>query len=120
VKRVAIVARLKQGEGQGARELIDQGPPYRSSASGIPSTLCFLSASEVVFVFEGEGAVWIEGEGVVWKLDDLTTDSFHPALQAAFVAWEPVLEGRPKIAREAYFWDAMSEEGEDKPGPPRV
>ena len=105
MRRVAIVARLREGQVQRAKELIDQGPPFNLRRAGFVRHSVYLSASEAVFVFEGRD--------VVWKLDDLTTDSFHPALQGAFAAWEPVIEGRPKVASEAYFWDALGE-GEER------
>jgi hypothetical protein len=57
----------------------------------------YLSAGEVVFVFEGP-----EVEVV---LDDLVGYPFGSALRAAFDRWLPLVDGSPRIARPAYEWE---------------
>ena len=60
----------------------------------------FISESEVVFVFEGDE--------VEWQLDDLVSDFFSAGLQQAFGQWRELVEGEPKLAEQAYFWEAAS------------
>jgi hypothetical protein len=62
-----------------------------------------LSASEVVFVFEGHE--------VEWMVDSLIDEPFHYELQRAFDEWRAIIEGSPRIAREHFAW----ERGEDEP-----
>jgi hypothetical protein len=56
----------------------------------------YLSSREVVFVFEGPE--------VEWKVDDLVDDFLQSALHGAFEEWRPLLEGKPRLANEAFFW----------------
>jgi hypothetical protein len=44
MERVAIVARLKEGSGPRAAELIAAGPPFDLAATGIASHSVYLSA----------------------------------------------------------------------------
>jgi hypothetical protein len=59
MERVAIVVRLKQGSGLRAAQLIEAGPPFDLAQSGIFHHSVYLSAGEVVFVFEGPQVEWI-------------------------------------------------------------
>lgn len=95
--RVAIVARLKPGVADEARALVAGGPPFDLRASGIERHSVFLSAGEVVFVFEGHGVEWI--------VDDLVDGPFHYELQRAFNNWRSIVEGPPRIARHQFGWD---------------
>ena len=70
MERVAIVARLKEGSGSRAAELIAAGPPFDLAETGIAHHSVYLSATEVVFVFEGHQ--------VEWMVDDLINDPFRP------------------------------------------
>jgi hypothetical protein len=97
VKRVAIVARLRPGSQERARDLLSEGPPYDVAEGGFDRHTVFVSESEVVFVFEGDE--------VEWKLDDLVSDFFRARLQEAFEQWKDLVEGEPQLAEEAYFWD---------------
>jgi hypothetical protein len=76
MERVAIVVRLKEGSGPRAAELIAAGPPFDLAATGIAHHSVYLSAGEVVFVFEGHQ--------VEWMVDDLINDPFQPKLQNTF------------------------------------
>jgi hypothetical protein len=96
--RVAIVARLKEGSGPRAAELIGAGPPFGLAETGITRHSVYLSAGEVVFVFEGHQVEWI--------VDDLIDDPFRPTLQSALDSWRSILEGSPRIARERFGWEA--------------
>ena len=59
----------------------------------------YLSAGEVVFVFEGHQ--------VEWMVDDLINDPFQPGLQSAFDRWRSIVDGSPRIARERFGWDTQ-------------
>jgi hypothetical protein len=98
MERVAIVARLKKGSGPRATELIADGPPFDLAETGIARHSVYLSAGEVVFVFEGHE--------VEWMVDDLINDPFQPKLQSAFDGWRSIVDGSPRIAREQFGWEA--------------
>ena len=100
VQRVAVIAKLKPDSEDRAAELIERGPPFRPKAVGFVRHSVFLAGDLVVFVFEGG------------KLDDLLrTVVADPQGSAAFREWERILDGMPRVAREAYSW----ERGEDWP-----
>lgn len=96
MERVAIVARLKEGTGPRAAELIAAGPTFDLAETSIVDHSVYLSAGEVVFVFEG----------LEWMVDDLINDPFRPKLQRAFDAWRSIVDGPPRIARERFGWEA--------------
>ena len=98
MERVAIVARLREGSGPRAAELIAAGPPFDLAETGIAHHSVYLSAGEVVFVFEGHQ--------VEWMVDDLINDPFRPTLQNAFDDWRSIVDGSPRIARERFGWEA--------------
>jgi hypothetical protein len=100
MERVAIVVRLKEGSGPRADELIAAGPPFDLAETGIAHHSVYLSAGEVVFVFEGHQ--------VEWMVDDLINDPFRPKLQSAFEAWRSIVDGSPRIARERFGWEAQA------------
>ena len=68
----------------------------------MPSRSCFVpvyvTASEVVFVFEAPEVEWIVNEIV----DD-------PILDAAFEPWRSIVDGPPRIAKERYHWSREPE-----------
>ena len=96
MEQIAIVARLKGGAEPRADELIAQGPPFDPSGSGLERHVIYLSADEVVFVFEGTEVEWI--------VDGLVDELFNGPMIAALDDWRPLLEGNPRIARPAYSW----------------
>jgi hypothetical protein len=102
MEQIAIVARLKPGAGPQAASLLAEGPPYDPEANGLARHTVYLSADEVVFVFEGNEVEWI--------VDGLIDEPFHWALLEALEAWRPLLEENPRIARPAYAWarDALA------------
>jgi len=97
MERVAIVARLKPGAAERARQLIVDGPPFELGESGIDRHSVFVSTEEVVFVFEGD-----QVERVV---DDLIDAPFHDELQGALDKWRAIVEGRPRVARQQFAWE---------------
>jgi hypothetical protein len=96
MNRLAIVAQLKADSPDRAQELLAAGPPFRLEGSCIERHAVYLSSREVVFVFEGPE--------VEWKVDDLVDDFLQSALHGAFEEWRPLLEGKPRLANEAFFW----------------
>ena len=99
MKRVAIVARLKEGSGPRAAQLNASGPPFDLAETGIVNQSVYLSTGEVVFLFEGDQVEWI--------VEDLIDDAFQPQLQSAFDRWRPIIDGAPRIARERFGWGAQ-------------
>jgi hypothetical protein len=97
VFRLAIIARLKSNCEQRAAELIAEGAPFDPEESGFDRHVVFLSATEVVFVFEGTE--------VDARLDDLIENPFRWMVSDAFDEWRPLIEDHPRIARERYFWE---------------
>jgi hypothetical protein len=100
MERLAIVARLKEGSGPRAAELIAAGPPFDLAETGIGRHSVYLSSGEVVFVFKGHQVEWI--------VDDLIHEPFHHELHRAFDAWRSIVDGSPRYARELFSWDAQA------------
>jgi hypothetical protein len=100
VERLAVIAQLKPGTEVQAEELIAAGPPFDPAASGFARHSVFLSANAVVFVFEGRE--------VEWLVDDLVDGQhLHPLVEQALEDWQPLIHGRPEMAREKFFWQHM-------------
>lgn len=95
--RVAIVARLQDGCEAQAAELLAEGPPFHPGLRGFERHTAYLSAGEVVFVFEGRE--------VDVALEELVDDPFQWELIAAFDRWRPLISGNPRIARPVYEWN---------------
>jgi hypothetical protein len=94
VRRLAVVARLKPDSEARAAELIAAGPPFDAASAGLERHTVYLSHAEVVFVFEGPEVEWIV---------DAIVDS--PSRASVFEEWRALLEGPPRIAREAHYWE---------------
>jgi hypothetical protein len=94
--RVAIIARLKEGNEQRAAELVAAGPPFDLADTGIVRHSIYISPGEAVFVFEGHGVEWI--------VDELIDEPFHYELQRALDQWREIVEGQPRVAHERYGW----------------
>jgi hypothetical protein len=97
MERVAIVAHLKEGSEPRAAELIAKGPPFNLAETGLIGHTVYLSASEVVFVFEGRHIEWI--------VDDVIDQPFHPDIERALDEWRAIIDEPPRIAREKFGWD---------------
>jgi hypothetical protein len=100
MEQLAVVARLKSGAEPQAAELIANGPPFDLADSGLTRHTVFLSAGEVVFVFEGHEVEWI--------VDGMVSDPFQWTVLQAFDVWRELIEGEPRIARAAYAWQASA------------
>ena len=97
MERLALVARLKPGTQIQAEELIAKGPPFDPPETGFVRHSIFLSATEVVFVFEAPQ--------VEWLVSALVDEPFHWMVIDALKAWHQLVEGQPRIARERFFWE---------------
>jgi hypothetical protein len=96
MERVAIIARLKEGNQQRAAELVEAGPPFDLTQTDIVRHSIYISATEAVFVFEGHQVEWI--------IDQLIDEPFHYELHRALEQWREIVDGRPHIARERFGW----------------
>jgi hypothetical protein len=103
MEQIAIVARLKSGAEPRAAELIAHGPPFDPRGTGLVRHAVYLSADEVVFVFEGKEVEWV--------LDRLIDEPFQWPVVDALDEWRPLLEDNPRIARSVYSWSAEVLEG---------
>ena len=96
MERVAIIARLKEGSERRAAELVGAGPPFDLTDTGIVRHTIYISASEAVFVFEGDEVEWI--------VDQLIDEPFHYELHRALEQWREIVDGQPRVARERFDW----------------
>jgi hypothetical protein len=97
MSKIALIARLKDGAEAEAQELLLRGPPFDPVAAELERHTVFLSAGEVVFVFEGVD--------VEWKIDELVDEPFAWPMQEALDAWKPLIESPPRIARPVFEWE---------------
>jgi hypothetical protein len=93
VDRLVIVARLKDGKHTEAEALLRAGPPFDPEELGLHRHSVYLTASEVVFVFEAPEVEWI--------VNDVVDD---PVLSTAFGPWRELVDGPPRLGHERYFW----------------
>ena len=98
MQRIAVIARLRPGSENEARNLIESGPPFSPDELGLTSHDVYLGDGNVVFVFIGPD---VEREGARLLND--------PVRSASFSAWGPLLEGAPSIAQPVYHWDSTRE-----------
>jgi hypothetical protein len=98
MERVAIVARLKEGSGPRAAQLIAGGPSFDLAELGRVPHSIYLSADEVVFVFEGHD--------VEWLVEELIDDPFQHQIPSALGQWRAIVDGSPRIARQRFGWHA--------------
>jgi hypothetical protein len=96
MERVALIARLKPGCEEQAAQLLSTGPPYDPGERGLSRHAVYLSAGEVVFVFEGDEVEWI--------VEEMVSEPASGSLAAALDAWRELVDGPPRIARAAYAW----------------
>jgi hypothetical protein len=81
-----------------ARALLEGGPPFDPGTAGLTRHVVYLSAGEVVFVFEGPE--------VEWRLDELVDAPFQWAVSSALDEWREIVADQVRIARPAYEWRA--------------
>ena len=101
MQRVAVVANLKPDSAERARELVASGPPFDPDELGFERHHVYVSEERVVFVFE-----WARVNSLVRTMAQSGTEA-HEAL----AAWEPLLDGLPQLAPEAYFWERAAVAG---------
>jgi hypothetical protein len=98
MNRLMIVARLRSDAHDEAEVLLHEGPPFDPAALGIERHAAYLTAGEVVFVFEGTEVEWVVNE----LIDD-------PAISSYFEPWQKLVEGTPRLAHERYYWSRVAE-----------
>jgi hypothetical protein len=96
MNRLVIVARLREGARAEAEALLAGGPPFDPEVTGLARHGAYLTEDSVVFVFEDHD--------VEWEIDDMLGDLLHPEVAKAVDSWRSLLDGPPKLSREAYFW----------------
>jgi hypothetical protein len=91
--RLVIVARLQPGKHEDAERLLRHGPPFDPEELGMHRHAVYLTANEVVFLFEAPEVEWI--------VNDIVDD---PVLSTAFAPWRAIVEGAPRLAHEHFHW----------------
>ena len=95
MNRLAVIATLKPGAASKAEELVEKGPPFDPSGLGFERHSVYLAGDQALFVFEGG------------RLDQMMQSVIKdPSSIGAFRQWESLLEGMPRVAREAYHWES--------------
>jgi hypothetical protein len=93
LNRLMIIARLREGAHQEAENLIAAGPPFDLEDLGFHRHGAYLTAGEVVFLFEAPEVEWIVNDIV----DDVV-------MSAAFGPWYNLIDGPPRLAHERFYW----------------
>ena len=93
MKRLMIVARLRDDAHDEAEVLLASGPPFEPERAGLERHSAYLTAGEVVFVFEGPEVEWV--------VNDLIDD---PTVAPFFAPWEKLIDGTPRLAHERFHW----------------
>jgi hypothetical protein len=97
MNRLMVIARLNERAHEAAEALIAQGPPFDPEELGFHRHAAYLSAGEVVFVFEAPEVEWI--------VNDIVDD---PVISSAFGPWHELIEGTPRLAHERFYWSRES------------
>jgi hypothetical protein len=90
---LVVVAPLKPGSMDRARELLDKGPPFALEDTPFDSHEIFLTVNEAVFVFDRKD----NGETLAFDADD-------PVIAQVAQSWSECLLERPRVARSAFSW----------------
>jgi hypothetical protein len=98
MKRLMIVARLRDDAHEEAEALLREGPPFDPEKLGLERHAAYLTAGEIVFIFEAPEVEWI--------VNDLVDD---PAVAALFTPWEKLIEGPARLAHERFYWSREEE-----------
>jgi hypothetical protein len=98
MKTLMIVARLRDDAHDEAEVLLREGPPFDPERAGLERHAAYLTAGEVVFVFEGME--------VEWKVNELIDDA---RVAPFFAPWEKLIDGAPRLAQERYHWARADE-----------
>lgn len=102
MQRFAVVATLRPGAADEAAKLIELGPPFDPRESGLERHTVFLASDTAVFIFEGG-----DPRALLAALGG-------PDEQSVLGAWEPLLDGTPRIAPEVYSWISPNHAGRDE------
>jgi hypothetical protein len=95
-RRTVVVLPLKPGTRSAVETLLAAGPPFDPSDAGLDRHEVFVTADEVVFLFESPyGVEPLLAQAELWE---------------RAVVWQEHLAGPPRIASEAYSW--MREDAE--------
>lgn len=97
MNRLMIVARLREGVHEEAESLIAKGPPFDPEELGFHRHGVYLTAGELVFIFEAPEVEWI--------VNDIVDD---PVMAAAFAPWQKLITGTPRLAHERFYWSRES------------
>ena len=110
MSHLVVVAPLKPGMAERARELLTKGPPFDLESTKFVRHAVHLTDREVVFVFEGEG----DSAALELSADD-------PVIWEAAAAWQECFAERPRVARPTFVWERGGEPAgvsfEPTPGP---
>jgi hypothetical protein len=98
MNRLMIVARLRSDAHDEAEVLLHKGPPFDPARVGLERHAAYLTAGEVIFLFEGPEVEWVVNELV----DD-------PVISSYFEPWQKLIEGTPRLAHERYYWSHAEE-----------
>jgi hypothetical protein len=101
MERVVLVARLRDGARQRARELAASPLPNDPAADGFRRVAVFLSEKEIVFMFEADSA-----ESIVRRILN------DPVQSTAITPWLPLFDGPLHRTEEAYYWQCGGSVGE--------
>src|SRR5829696_8242985 len=93
MNRLMIIARLHEGAHEEAEALITKGPPFDLEELGFHRHAVYVTATEIVFLFEAPEVEWI--------VNDIVDD---PVLSASFGPWQKLIEGMPRLAHERFYW----------------
>lgn len=93
MQRLALVAKLREGAGDRARELVRKGPPFDPGDRGLDRHAVYLTPELVTFIFECDAAET--------AVEDLIGERIQ---SETFAAWTPLLDGPPQLAVEGYYW----------------
>jgi hypothetical protein len=91
--RMIVVADLREGAHDEAERLLRTGPPFDPEARGLHRHAAYLTADEVIFIFEA-----VDVERILNDLLDDTT------LAPTVMRWDKLTEGLPRIAYECFYW----------------
>ena len=92
MNRLMIVARLREGAHEEAEALIAAGPPFDPEELGLQRHAAYLTAGEIVFLFEAAEVEWI--------VNDIVDD---PVMSTAFGPWRNLIDGTPRLAHERFY-----------------
>jgi hypothetical protein len=99
MKRLLIVARLRPDAHDEAEALLAAGPPFDPEQVGLDRHSAYLTAGEVVFVFEGPEVEWV--------VNDLIDD---PRIASFMSPWANLVEGTARLAHERFHWSRADAE----------